>query len=107
MESSVEIKSRDYWIKVVGMLQQNWALIEANATGGVTIFFISDTSMVFDDIDFPDSMHAELALFDNGFERCDEMDDCNLEEYLQRPSPPFVRGKHPNGRIYSSGRYWR
>ena len=29
----VEILSRDYWFKVVEMLQQNWALIEPSQSG--------------------------------------------------------------------------
>ncbi len=28
MEESVEMQSRDYWFKVVEMLQQNWTLID-------------------------------------------------------------------------------
>ena len=28
MQQEVLIQSRDYWYKVVGMLQQNWALID-------------------------------------------------------------------------------
>ena len=36
--NKVEIKSRDFWIKVVDMLQQNWALIDELPDGGVIIF---------------------------------------------------------------------
>ena len=33
--AEVEIRSRDYWVKVVGMLQQNWALVvEGPLKGG-------------------------------------------------------------------------
>ena len=41
----MQIASRDYWFKVVEMLQQNWALIEP-AERGVTVFFLQDASGV-------------------------------------------------------------
>jgi hypothetical protein len=44
MSEPVTIQSTDYWIKVVEMLQQNWALIEAVKPEGVCVYFISDTS---------------------------------------------------------------
>ncbi len=37
-ETPVEIKSQDYWFKIVEFLQQNWALIDETA-GGCTVFF--------------------------------------------------------------------
>jgi hypothetical protein len=36
-------------VKVVEMLQQNWALIEDEVAGAVRVYFISDTSGVFDE----------------------------------------------------------
>ena len=50
MSDLVDIKSSDFWVKVVGMLQQNWAVIEPEKGGGARIHFISDTSGVFDEI---------------------------------------------------------
>lgn len=47
-EITVEIVSRDYWVKIVEMLQQNWALIDESAKSRCTVFFLHDLSGVFD-----------------------------------------------------------
>ena len=87
------------------MLQQNWALIEPVSLDCCRIFFISDTSGVFDELEFSDLAAAEAALRRNGFFRLEE--DIEAQQFLTRPLPPFHRRPHPNGPIYSSGRYWR
>ena len=61
MSEPVTIQSTDYWIKVVEMLQQNWALIEAVKPEGVCVYFISDTSGVFDQMSFADEIAAREA----------------------------------------------
>jgi hypothetical protein len=104
MSDSVIIESRDYWFKVVEMLQQNWALIEP-AASGVTVYFINDTSGVFDEMPFPSMTVAADALRLNGFNRF--ADDRRASAFLRVPPPPFYRQPHPNGLIYSSGRFWR
>ena len=53
----MQIASRDYWFKVVEMLQQNWALIEP-AERGVTVFFLQDASGVFDQLAFTSVQEA-------------------------------------------------
>ena len=107
MSDTVEIQSRDYWVKVVEMLQQNWALIETGeaASSGARVFFIGDTSGVFDEMSFQSGDDAVHALRKNGFRRY--ADDLDLESFIGPPKPPFRRSEHPNGPIYSSGRYWR
>jgi hypothetical protein len=103
----VEIQSRDYWVKIVGMLEQNWALVETgeNQFAEARVFFLGDTSGVFDEISFPSSEEAIRALQKNGFERY--ADDRELQSFILPPAPPFGRSQHPNGAIYSSRRYWR
>jgi hypothetical protein len=107
MPDSVEIESRDYWVKVVGMLQQNWALIETDGAAfpGARVFFINDGSGVFDEMSFRSSDDAVRALRKNGFSRY--ADDRELQSFIVPPAPPFERSQHPNGAIYSSGRYWQ
>ena len=100
----VQITSQDFWVKVVEFLQQNWALIE-EADSGVRVYFISDTSGVFDQIDFVSPQEAEDALVRNGFSRF--ADDPKAQEFLTPPGPPYHFRPHPNGPIYSSGRFWR
>ena len=105
IQESIPIKSRNFWVKVVECLQQNWALIEHVDGKGVTIYFLGDTGGVFDTIAYPNANEAEYDLLENGFERFD--DNPNLVEFLAPPQPPFVKRQHPNGPIYSSGRYWK
>jgi hypothetical protein len=103
-DTELPIKSRDYWFKIVDFLQQNWALIDP-ASIGCRVWFFSDTSGVFDQLDFSDVAIAEGALRRNGFARFDE--DPEAAAFLYKPQPPFVRRPHSNGPIYSSGRFWK
>ena len=104
MTETVDIKTDDFWVKVVEMLQQNWALIEPVPGGGVCVYFIGDTSGVFDEMTFPSDGGAIKALRRNGFSRY--ADDEKLQSFLRPPPAPFHRQPHPNGPIYSSGRFW-
>lgn len=104
--TDVAISSQDFWFKVVGMLQQNWALIEHTpSTDEVTVYFIGDTSGVFDQLAFATEAEAREALRRNGFERLEESPES--KRFLTPPSAPFHHRPHPNGPIYSSGRFWR
>jgi hypothetical protein len=102
----VEIESRDYWLKIVGMLQHNWALIDEDPRrAGVTVYFVHDGSGVFDRMQFDSKQSAGRSLHYNGFRRYAEEDE-DLKTHIKPPEPPFTEGHHPNGKIYSSGRYW-
>jgi hypothetical protein len=57
MNEIVPIQSADFWVKVVEMLQQNWAVIESRGAGGACVYFITDMSGVFDEISYS-SMRA-------------------------------------------------
>jgi hypothetical protein len=100
----VSIRSRDYWFKIVEFLQQNWALVDSDERGA-TVWFIGDTAGVFDQIAYSSAEEAFRALPRNGFRRF--ADDENAQTFLRAPKPPFMRRAHPNGPIYSSGRFWR
>jgi ADP-ribosyl-[dinitrogen reductase] hydrolase len=100
----VEIASRDFWVKVVGMLEQNWALVDDAENGGGLVLFVSDRSEVFDRLSCLSRQAAEDGLRLNGFRRF--AGDARLREFLAPPGPPFREGLHPNGPIYSSGRLW-
>ena len=103
MNEGVVIASRDYWFKIVEFLQQNWALIDLHEDG-VIVWFVGDTSGVFDQIAFSSIEDAAVALRRNGFRRF--ADDQKAQTMMRAPGPPFVRRPHPNGPIYSSGRFW-
>ena len=102
INDQVEVASRIYWFKIVDFLQQNWALID-RADLGIVVYFIGDTSGVFDELSFSSNEDAELALLRNGFNRFDL--DRNAQSFIAVPQPPFYRQPHPNGPIYSSGRF--
>ena len=104
MNQTINIKSKDYWFKVVGMLQQNWALIDADAEKCI-VYFIGDTSSVFDQIKFDSEDTAQQALSRNGFTRL--IDDKESQNFLAPPTEPFYVGNHPNAAIYSSRRFWK
>jgi len=104
MNEAILIQSRDYWFKVIEMLQQNWALVD-EAAHGVTVYFVSDASGVFDELKFTSAAEAEQALRLNGFRRYAE--DPRATSFLRCPEPPFTARPHPNGTIYSSGRFWK
>lgn len=102
----VEIAGKDFWFKIVDFLQQNWALIEKEAgSKDCIIYFIHDGSGVFDQIQYPTMEEAEKALRRNGFEQY--ANDPKARSFIFPPGPPYFRDKHPNGNIYSSGRFWR
>ena len=103
MSDFVPIQSRDFWVKVVDMLQQNWALIEPEGSK-VTIYFLHDLGGVFDELTYTSLREAQAALRLNGFRRYDE--NPSYSEMFARPEPPFRRADHPNGPIYSSGQFW-
>lgn len=100
----VSIRSRDYWFKIVDFLQRNWALIDESADGFV-VWFLSDQAGVFDDLRFENEADAVRALRRNGFQRY--ADAAQAREMIAVRQPPFSLHPHPNGRIYSSGRFWK
>lgn len=104
-DQQVEIESRDFWFMVVDMLQQNWALVDADpATSQCIVFFVHDLGGVFDRLPFAGVEEAQVALRRNGFRLW--RDDAEAQSFLRPPEPPFFEAEHPNGPIYSSGRFW-
>jgi hypothetical protein len=103
--SVVEIESNDYWFKIVGMLQRNWALIDTQEGGGVVVYFIDDASGVFDRMNFQSMAFARDGLAENGFEPFSE--NREAKKFISPPPAQFHEANHPNGPIYSSGEYWR
>jgi hypothetical protein len=100
----IVIQNARYWVKIVDFLQQNWALIDDAPASRARIYFINDTSRVFDELDFETIHEAEEALGRNGFRDFSKCPD--LQNMLRSPQAPFFRGTHPKGPIYSSGQFW-
>ena len=103
--NTVEIKSRNYWFKVVEFLQTNWALIDERENGTAHVWFLNDVSGVFDEMDFPSLGDAVDGLMRNGFDLYDKAEQ--VHKFLAPPNSEFKREPHPNGNIYSSGRFWK
>jgi hypothetical protein len=99
-----EIDNRDYWIKVVGMLEQNWALI-SDDQGKTTVYFFNDRGDVFDHRDFYSGRDAEKGLRRNGFSRYAA--DKKIQEFVAKPGEPISVGGERSNPIYSSGEYWK
>lgn len=79
-----EIQSRQWWFKVLGMLQHNWALIDEGSHGFATVYFFHDGEVgmgcygytrqqlkgryaVVDSLEFESVEIAKEALSRNGF----------------------------------------
>jgi hypothetical protein len=89
------------WIKVVGMLEQNWAVIEGVEPSH--ILFVDDNGLIFDKLRMGNHDEACDALTRNGFSRYPAT-EADLR-YIKPPEGPFRPGcLRP---IYSSGRFWR
>lgn len=102
------ISNRNWWVKVLGMLCHNWALMDRDEDGSVVIYFFQDTAhgerpKVVDSLHFKSIFVAIRALKRNGFGE------------LRRNPGPWV-GAEPKGyiwdgrasgpRIYSEDGYW-
>jgi hypothetical protein len=103
LTSISEELAKDPWIKVVGMLQQNWAVIVEQDRSALVVFY-NDHREVFDEIEFSSAEDARIGLMRNGFSKY--RDNPKFREFIAIPDGDFVEGAHPNGRIYSSGEYW-
>ena len=95
--------AKDPWFKIVDMLQHNWAVILE--TCEARVIFYGDTRGVFDEITFTSAEEARKALRRNGFEKY--RDDPAAAEFISMPEGVFHEQEHPNGPIYSSGRFWK
>ena len=115
-----ENRQGDWWVKVLGMLQHNWALIETKDKG-VTVYFFHDLGTtvgsmgpyklsqlrnrcaIIDSLDFESSEAAIEALDANGFNR--------LVDYPgpwdgSQPHGNFYDARDHQAGIYSKGDYW-
>lgn len=101
----VNINSTEYWVKVVGFLQQNWALIHQHEDHRCTVFFLLDNSAVFDQLEFLSIDDAEKALRRNGFSMLTE--ESEMQEILSGPREPFFETEMHKRPVYSSGEFWK
>ena len=105
LQQEIEIISREYWFKIVDMAQHNWAIVDKALPNKWITYFIHDGSGVFDRMKFSSRKETEQGLRRNGFALFDENKEA--QEFITVPKPPFYGDEHPNGPIYSSGRFWK
>ena len=102
---SREIDASAVWIKVVGMLQQNWAFIHETRESFTEVLFFDDASRIFDKVVCRDTATAINDLKRNGFFKY--VDDPSYAEFIALPCSPIVMERMHRRPTYSSGEYWR
>lgn len=95
--------AQDPWFKIVDFLQQNWAVVLKEESMSRIVFY-DDLCGVFDEVRYPSFEEAVSALKRNGFSKY--RDDPEAEDFVALPQGEFHLRDHPNGLIYSSGRFW-
>jgi uncharacterized protein (DUF1810 family) len=96
--------SQRLWVKVLGMLQQNWCIIEDVPGGAVELLFFDDHGDVFDHLPATNLHAAEAALKANGFSWMREYS--SFYQASGVPSLPLPRAREQSRPVYSSGEYW-
>ena len=105
-----KISNRDWWVKVLGMLSHNWALIEKNADSTATIYFFQDHAprerpAIIDSLEFSEEIEAWGALKHNGFTL---LKDTPGPWMGDEPKGHFYDARPAAGKgIYSGGTYWK
>jgi hypothetical protein len=93
----------DPWLRVVGFLQQNWAVVVAHEKDFLVVFY-NDHLGVFDYISFINRTEAEKALRRNDFFKYSEN---NARNFVRKAEGEFYEDFYPGGRIYSEGEHWK
>ena len=96
--------SQRLWVKVLGMLQQNWCVIEDIVGDAVELVFFDDHGDVFDHLTATSLHAAEAALKANGFSWMREYS--SFYQASGVPSLPLPRAREQSRPVYSSGEYW-
>ncbi len=103
-----KISNRDWYVKVLGMLSHNWALIEEHKDNTATVYFFQDHAdgerpAIIDSLDFEDALEAWDALTRNGFDFLKN----NPGPWMGcEPKGYFYDARTTESAIYSNGKYW-
>ena len=111
-----EIKSREWWIKILGMLEHNWALVEQQDDSSVVVYFFHDCGVtkssipgylyrqlkgrcaIIDSLTFKSVLDAEEGLTKNGFRLQKSGERLGARE---RPHGNFYDARAFESKIYS------
>ena len=97
--------SQRLWVKVLGMLEQNWCVIEDCPGGGVELVFFDDHGKVFDHLPAANLHAAQAALQTNGFYWMWELS--SFYQACGVPTLPLPGARKQSRPVYSSGEYWQ
>jgi uncharacterized protein (DUF1810 family) len=96
--------SKRLWVKVVGMLCQNWCLLQPTPNGNVDLVFFDDRGDVFDWRSADDFESAQVSARENGFMWMWETP--SFYSVAGIPKMPIAGVRQRTRPIYSSGEYW-
>jgi uncharacterized protein (DUF1810 family) len=96
--------SQRLWVKVLGMLQQNWCVVEDGIGDAVELVFFDDHGDVFDHLPATNLHAAEAALKANGFSWMREYS--SFYQASGVPTLPLPCAREQSRPVYSSGEYW-
>jgi uncharacterized protein (DUF1810 family) len=96
--------SKRLWVKVVGMLCQNWCLLQPTPNGNVDLVFFDDRGDVFDWRSANDFDSAQASLRENGFMWMWETP--SFYSVAGMPKIPIADVRQRTRPIYSSDEYW-
>lgn len=116
-----KVRSEKWWVKELGMLQHNWALVEETDEGMVVAYFVHDGGIykgcspyknkqlknrvaIVDSLEFECWVDAWAALQDNGFRHADEAGE-NI--YLLTPVGVLYDARATETGVYSKQGYWK
>ena len=101
-----EQKLKNIWVKVTGMLQQNWAFIDADQTP-IVIYFFDDNKMIFDQLEFESNDVAISGLRWNGFSNAWENKELFQNRFIYGEMTKIYKKRSSHHKPYSSGNYWK
>lgn len=119
--SIIGLDTSDWWVKVLAMLQHNWALVKEHADKTVTVYFFHDggTTKNFTGHDYK-SIRGMIAIVDSldFSSRQKAIEQLKLNQFHRLSDHPGPwQGNEPRGkifdarstepRIYSRGDYWK
>ena len=96
--------SQRLWVKVLGMLQQNWCVIEDGPGDAVELVFFDDHGEVFDHLPAANLHAAQAALQASGFSWMRELS--SFYQACGVPTLPLPGVRKQSRPVYSSGEYW-
>ena len=96
--------SQRLWVKVLGMLQQNWCVIEDGTGDAVELVFFDDHGDVFDHLPAANLHAAQAALQANGFSWMRKYS--SIYQAAGVPSLPLPHAREQSRPVYSSSEYW-